>query len=430
MRRLAVSLALLPWLAASGCFDLSLFFACDDSSQCHRRGMGGLCQPNGWCSFPDISCQSGQRYGEAAPSPFGGQCVSEAGDGGAGDLAVPDLSANDLSVVDGSASDLVTTDGNIVPACSFPQLLISVDDLSASGGVGQVRRFFIPPAGAPPVDCGILNGSGQLDARAEVVGSMPGARIAIAGRNKVTVLNVTSDSVAATWSAPPSLYPIDVARIRVGSDSRFAVAWALQASPTYMYELDLYQPGTTTPTNTWLASTLGLGKLRAMTIDPWVDTRLMVLDERTPTPQALELVDPIAPVLTPHFDEPAGIGFHTLAAIPDGTSGARIVWSARNTYNGYYSGHTATSPTADAGMPFLVGPTQCPSCDMLHAVPDPTAGNRAFVLCDTGGAVNSRVVYRATFAGIGMVNGSCTPLFQGNQLGALQRLTRLAIATP
>lgn len=37
-------------------------FSCTDDSNCS----GGQCQPTGYCSFPDDSCDSGQRYGEHA----------------------------------------------------------------------------------------------------------------------------------------------------------------------------------------------------------------------------------------------------------------------------------------------------------------------------------------------------------------------------
>jgi hypothetical protein len=38
-------------------------FACDDASDCSDTP-GGVCQPEGYCSFPDETCPSGQRFGE------------------------------------------------------------------------------------------------------------------------------------------------------------------------------------------------------------------------------------------------------------------------------------------------------------------------------------------------------------------------------
>lgn len=48
------------------------------------QGAFGMCQANGYCSFPDAECPSGQRYGELAGGGFAGLCVEdEAGTTGA-----------------------------------------------------------------------------------------------------------------------------------------------------------------------------------------------------------------------------------------------------------------------------------------------------------------------------------------------------------
>lgn len=56
-------------LVAGGCLR-STQFVCSDSAQCS----GGQCQPTGFCSFADPSCESGQRYGEVA-GDLSQQCV-------------------------------------------------------------------------------------------------------------------------------------------------------------------------------------------------------------------------------------------------------------------------------------------------------------------------------------------------------------------
>ncbi len=50
-------------------------FECTASSQCMVDSIAGQCQPNGWCSFPDTACPSGQRYGELAGDRLAGECV-------------------------------------------------------------------------------------------------------------------------------------------------------------------------------------------------------------------------------------------------------------------------------------------------------------------------------------------------------------------
>jgi Concanavalin A-like lectin/glucanases superfamily len=51
-------------------------FHCGTSESC---GTGGVCQPTGFCSFPDARCVQGMRYGEYAAEAFAGQCVDVPG---------------------------------------------------------------------------------------------------------------------------------------------------------------------------------------------------------------------------------------------------------------------------------------------------------------------------------------------------------------
>lgn len=46
-------------------------FACLDDEAC----AGGVCQPAGFCSFPDEACETGQRFGEFAGEGLAGMCV-------------------------------------------------------------------------------------------------------------------------------------------------------------------------------------------------------------------------------------------------------------------------------------------------------------------------------------------------------------------
>jgi len=55
-------------------------FTCSDDAQCVGQAMG-VCQPDGYCSFPAADCPSGQRYGEHS-GPRSGQCVGEASETG------------------------------------------------------------------------------------------------------------------------------------------------------------------------------------------------------------------------------------------------------------------------------------------------------------------------------------------------------------
>ena len=54
-------------------------FACNDATQCLAGGVEGTCQPDGWCSFPDPGCESGERYGDYAGEDVAGRCVPSGG---------------------------------------------------------------------------------------------------------------------------------------------------------------------------------------------------------------------------------------------------------------------------------------------------------------------------------------------------------------
>jgi hypothetical protein len=80
VRHLAVVLAVAgganPLLSA--CSESA--FVCLADEQCSGDAHSGVCQPNGYCSFPDEDCASGQRYGQHAGKGLAGSCVSEADD--------------------------------------------------------------------------------------------------------------------------------------------------------------------------------------------------------------------------------------------------------------------------------------------------------------------------------------------------------------
>ncbi len=51
-------------------------FECATVEDCVALDAGlGVCQPTGYCSFTDIACASGQRYGEYASDRLANACV-------------------------------------------------------------------------------------------------------------------------------------------------------------------------------------------------------------------------------------------------------------------------------------------------------------------------------------------------------------------
>ena len=77
MRHLGRAIVALVTLTAGGCIKLDSF-SCAQSSECQNGDLPGTCEPAGLCSFPDLMCPSGKKYGELAGGQSG-QCVDEGG---------------------------------------------------------------------------------------------------------------------------------------------------------------------------------------------------------------------------------------------------------------------------------------------------------------------------------------------------------------
>lgn len=110
-----IRLALLAGLGAwAGCPGASEF-QCSDDDQCQTGEAFGTCQVNGFCSFKDPDCDSGERYGDNSGS-LAGQCVDLAGTTGSvteTTTAEPTTSTNTPGESDGTtaAADPATTSG-------------------------------------------------------------------------------------------------------------------------------------------------------------------------------------------------------------------------------------------------------------------------------------------------------------------------------
>ena len=72
--RVLAGAALAITCVALACVTPSASFGCETSDQCT---VGGTCQPTGWCSFPDPSCATGQRYSDAAGGGLANLCVGD-----------------------------------------------------------------------------------------------------------------------------------------------------------------------------------------------------------------------------------------------------------------------------------------------------------------------------------------------------------------
>lgn len=82
----------------------SFAYQCASSMECTQAGATGTCEPTGFCSFPDPSCESGRRYGEFAGGSYANACVGDAADAAISidarnvDAFVPDAPPNAVTV--------------------------------------------------------------------------------------------------------------------------------------------------------------------------------------------------------------------------------------------------------------------------------------------------------------------------------------------
>jgi hypothetical protein len=113
--------------AAGGC-GVSDVFACASDEQCQSGAVVGACQVNGYCSFPDESCPSGQRFGAAAPSAVANACV----DPGEGTGTTTGGSPEDGVVPDPDTGELTTTGPAVDSSTS-----LALDEGGTSTGPGD-----------------------------------------------------------------------------------------------------------------------------------------------------------------------------------------------------------------------------------------------------------------------------------------------------
>jgi hypothetical protein len=169
---MAKALAFAAGLAAVGLTACSPFgggnFTCDTDEQC-RAGAGGKCEPNGFCSFTDPSCASGQRYEEHSGG-LSGICV--------GDEPVPGEAGGELCYGTGlvkpcfptAPTDVVTLTSSIDTGSSMCSTTVTAaNDLCViAGSTIQVpANMTIGVTGAKPlvlVATAIVEISGTLDA--------------------------------------------------------------------------------------------------------------------------------------------------------------------------------------------------------------------------------------------------------------------------
>lgn len=112
-------------------------FTCISDEQCDRGSEPGVCQlSTGYCSFPDPSCESEQRYGELAPSEYAGMCVPPT-DGSSSESGTPSVVTSTDTPTSSTSS---STPGDSTTGTTTGEGSSSDDTVgeeSSSGGIPQ-----------------------------------------------------------------------------------------------------------------------------------------------------------------------------------------------------------------------------------------------------------------------------------------------------
>lgn len=355
-----------------------------------------------------------------ASAGCGFESVDGAQDGGVGDLEADgsvssptDGDARDGDARDGDVPDLVSGIDQMVPdPCQRPMLLIAVENLAgqATNG-GRIVRLSLG-AGAAPKSCPTLSGGGQLSPRPLAVAMTASGLVAAATTNGLSVLDPGTDSVR--WSMPlptaKAQVPIDVFPLdQPGGPPLIAVAAGDGSGD--IGELVLFGEAAATPSRKSLDGVqlpLGTG-ISGMTRSPLDPTHLFAAEPGSPMAAAWD----VSPWTGSKSVYRLGVTYlKTLYA----TSG-RVAWQNDFDTSALYYANGAAFPTEKP-----LGPINCVgTCDtIVHAVPDPTSLTAFFLLCE-GAQPNTRHIARLN-------GGNCDDVFEGAQLDANSRLSRLGIA--
>ncbi len=135
---LASKLGLVPILALLSCNTSA--FSCSEHDQCQLAGLMGQCQPNGLCSFPDLGCDSGQRYGEHS-GQLSGECV---------DLPVSGSSGNPMT--SGPAQTTEGTSGATNPTSNTGPALDEDTGPVLDDGTGETTSTDATTDDPPPTE--------------------------------------------------------------------------------------------------------------------------------------------------------------------------------------------------------------------------------------------------------------------------------------
>ena len=107
-------------------------FECTAVSQCNGDAADALCQPTGYCSFPDEQCPSGQRYGALAGGGLANACVEPQSAGTESTSSPPPPATSG-----GSTSTTTSTTNPVLDSSTGPGPQDTTDTPPVCGGADQ-----------------------------------------------------------------------------------------------------------------------------------------------------------------------------------------------------------------------------------------------------------------------------------------------------
>ncbi len=332
------------------------------------------------------------------------------------DAAPDDLAGADLS----PPSDLSILDGGIEPGCPRPVLLAGVENLNQSSSTpGKVLRFSLSASGQV-TPCPTLTAGGLLPHQPMAVSFIAPDMVAAATRDGLWVLGL-DDQVR--WHTNTSDLPIDVFPLIAGPETLVAVGyWMAGSSSPVIDRVDAHRDQGA-PAYTWRTNTaqfpLSFG-VRAMVASPLDPGRIFALDNpSTGSPAAATDVNPFANTKQTYVPYPSGPDLISMYAFWLGGY-RRTVWVDAGANAIYYT-------RENNGNPGLSGPIKCTTqtCNLVHAVPDPTDPVRFLALCANPTSSVEHDIVRFSSTG-----GPCDIIYSATTAGANTRISRLAIALP
>jgi hypothetical protein len=290
-----------------------------------------------------------------------------------------------------------------VDTCPHPLLLAALEPLGSGPTSGSILRFSVGAAGL--TQCTTLTGGGTLPLHVYATAFVPPDAVAVATTDGPWLVGV--DDVVR-WSRPAShVFPVDVTPI-VDLMGKTQIAVGYWKGFTSTPEIDciaIFPDAVGMETNQTFAGTVL--SFSASPLDP---KHVLLVDNLASAAD----YDPWFNSRTTYVMQEM-VNLTTIsAAVQSGLN--RVVWVDSTANAVRYSNE-------NNGSPVFLGPIACNlTCNLVHAVPDPTEPHTFLGLCEHSGTTVRDIVRWSS------TGGACSVVYDGTKPGANTRINRLAVA--